>query len=85
MAPITSSSPASDGFENPSPLGYRVAVIPDQPPIVQVSRPVGTPRSALVRQFPMSIVATDDYGVHAMGGSSFVGSPEPRGGRRSRS
>ncbi|MCA8960119.1 MAG: DUF4175 family protein [Planctomycetes bacterium] len=54
---------SEDGFENPSPIRYRVAVIPDQPPIVQVLAPGRNTEVSTRAQFPMSIVATDDYGL----------------------
>jgi len=54
---------SEDGFENPSPIRYRIAVINDQAPLVQVVSPGRnlelTPRALL----ELEIHLEDDYGI----------------------
>ncbi len=54
---------SEDGFENPSPIRYRIAVINDQAPLVQVVSPGRnlelTPRALL----KLEIHLEDDYGI----------------------
>ncbi|MEM7264175.1 MAG: DUF4175 family protein, partial [Planctomycetota bacterium] len=54
---------SGDGFQNPSPIRYRIAVVPDQSPIVQIVAPGRNTEVSLRAQFPVELEATDDYGL----------------------
>ncbi len=56
---------SQDGFRNPSPIRYRVAVVPDQPPIVQLLKPGRNTEVSLRAQFAIDMIATDDFGLTA--------------------
>ncbi|MFQ5654199.1 MAG: DUF4175 family protein [Planctomycetota bacterium] len=54
---------SEDGFENPNPIRYRIAVIPDAPPSIHILRP-GRDREVSARaRLPIELEAQDDYGV----------------------
>ncbi|MEM7165011.1 MAG: hypothetical protein AAF581_06070 [Planctomycetota bacterium] len=54
---------SSDGFENASPIRYRVAVIPDRPPSVLIDKPGKNLEVSERAQFTIVAEAQDDYGV----------------------
>lgn len=54
---------SEDGYENPDPIPYRISTVPNNPPLVQITRPgrnIEVTPSAVVR---IELSARDDYGV----------------------
>lgn len=54
---------SDDGFENASPIRYRVAVIPDRPPSVLIDKPGKNLEVSERAQFTVIAEAQDDYGI----------------------
>ena len=58
---------SEDGFENPTPIRYRIAVIEDQPPGVQVIQPGRDLELTARATFPLAMHLSDDYGIESAG------------------
>ncbi|MFN0059706.1 MAG: hypothetical protein ACKVX7_14710 [Planctomycetota bacterium] len=54
---------SKDGFENPSPIRFRVAVVPDAAPNLEITRPAKNLEVSLRAIFPITVKAQDDYGL----------------------
>ncbi|MGE3163442.1 MAG: hypothetical protein AB7O52_00900 [Planctomycetota bacterium] len=54
---------SEDGFANSTPIRYRIAVVPDQPPEVNVIKPGRNLEVGVHAVLPIWVEARDDYGV----------------------
>ena len=56
---------STDGFENPSPIRYRIQIIDDQSPVVQITKPGRNLELSSRATFNIDLIVSDDYGVRS--------------------
>lgn len=50
------------GLDSPDPIEYRISILPDNPPFIDIPEPGSDVESQLDARLPVKIAATDDFG-----------------------